>query len=317
MNRTREDFCINLLDDALSRGLDPEGIAARFVRYFNLSGHPTVPKLTVLLKERGFGTVTGKCRESLDVKGIHFSSPGGGYDIHYRDDLWEGSKEHTVLHETYEIIDETLCDLYSGAAPVRRVCRQADRFAAAALMPPDMFSLFAESSGFDVVALQGMYQRAYSSIAIRLAEVMRRQPLMVVLYEHKEKGEPRRWPPIATLDDFTAKVVVRTPGFRIRMQRRPLSILRGLLPRRGAPPAPGSVAERVILTGRPVHVERVSGYDLWRNDDVTVAARPVIWHGRRVAKIAVVAVPYRDRSVLAPQLGHACFERIPHAHQVL
>ena len=137
MNRTREDFCINLLDDALERGLDPEGVAARFVRYFNVSGHLTVPELTVLLRETGFGTVTGKCRESLDVKGIHFSSPGGGYDIHYRDDLWEGSKEHTVLHETYEIIDETLCDLYSGSAPVRRVCRQADRFAAAALMPPN------------------------------------------------------------------------------------------------------------------------------------------------------------------------------------
>ena len=316
MKGTRVDFCRDLLDEALELGLDPEGVAARFVRYFNVSGHPTVPELTVLLEETGFGTVTGVCRESLDVKGIHFSSPGGGYDIHYREDLWEGSKEHTVLHETYEIIDETLCDLYSGSAPVRRVCPQADRFAAAALMPPDMFSLFSEASGFDVVALQGMYQRAYSSVALRLAEVMRHQPLLAVLYERKEKGEPRRWPPTATLHDFTAKVVARTPGFRIRLQRRPLSSLRGLLPRRDAPPVPGSVAERVILTGRPVYVERVSGYDLWRNDDVTVAARPVVWHGR-VAKIALVAVPYRDRSVLAPQLGHACFERIPHAHQVL
>ena len=316
MNGTRVDFCQDLLDDALERGLDPEGIAARFVRYFNVSGHPTVPELTVLLSEAGFGEVSGTCRESLDAKGIHYSSPYGGYDIHYREDLWEGSKEHTVLHETYEIIDETLCDLYSGSVPLRRVCRQADRFAAAALMPPATFSLFAEASGFDVVALQETYQRAYSSVAIRLAEVMRHQPLLAVLYEHREKGDPRLWPPTTTLDDFTAKVVVRTPGFRLRMQKRPLSYLRGLLPRRGAPPAPGSVAERVILTGRPVYVERVSGYDLWRNDDVTLAARPVIWYGR-VAKIAVVAVPYRDRSVLAPQLGHAYFERILRAHQVL
>jgi hypothetical protein len=308
------DFCQNLLDDALDRGLDPEGVAARFVRYFNVSGHPTVPELTVLLKEAGFGTVTGRCLETM--KGIHYSAPGGGYDIHYRDDLWEGSKEHTVLHETFEIIDETLCDLYSGSVPVRRVCRQADRFAAAALMPPDVFSPFAEASGFDVVALQGMYQRAYSSVAIRLAEVMRHQPLLAVLYERKQKGEPWEWPLTATPDDFTAKVVARTPGFRLRMQKRPFYYLRGLLPRRHAPPAPGSVAERVILTGRPVYVERVSGYDLWRNDDVTVAARPVVWHGR-VAKVALVAVPYRDRSVLAPQLGHARFERVPHAHQVL
>lgn len=316
MNGTRVDFCQDLLDDALVRRLDPEGVAARFVRYFNVSGHPTMDELTALLEQTGFGTVTGKCRESLDVKGIHFSSPDGGYDIHYREDLWEGSKEHTVLHETYEIIDETLCDLYSGSAPVRRVCWQADRFAAAALMPPDVFSPFAEASGFDVVALQEMYQRAYSSVAIRLAEVMRHQPLLAVLYEHREKGDPRLWSPTATLGDFTAKVVVRTPGFRLRMQKRPLYYLRGMLPRRGAPPTPGSVTERVILTGRPVYVERVSGYDLWRNDDLTLAARPVVWYGR-VAKIALVAVPHRDRSVLAPQLGHAAFERIPHAHQVL
>ena len=315
MNGTRRDFCINLLDDAPERGLDPEGIAARFVRYFNVPARPTMEQLTVLLEETEFGTVTGQCRESLDVKGIHFSSPNGGYDIHYREDLWEGSKEHTVLHETYEIIDETLCELYSGAVPPRRVCWQADRFAGAALMPPDMFSLFAETSGFDAVALQEMYQRAYSSVAIRLAEVMRHQPLLAVLYEHRERGDPRLWPS-STLGDFTAKVVARTPGFRIRMQRRPLSYLRGMLPRRGTPPAPGSVAERVILTGRPVYVERVSGYDLWQNDDLTVAARPVLWYGR-VAKIAIVAVPHRDRSVLAPQLGHTCFERIPHAHQVL
>ena len=58
---------------------------------------------------------------------------------------------------------------------------------------------------------------------------------------------------------FKATVVARTPGFRLRANRRPLSCLRGLLPRRGDPPIPGSVAERVALTGRPVCVERVRG----------------------------------------------------------
>ena len=63
-------------------------------------------------------------------------------------------------------------------------------------------------------------------------------------------------------------------------------------------------------------MERVSGYDLWRADDVAVAARPVTWRGR-LAKIAVVAVPYRERSVLSPQLGQAPFERVLEAHQVI
>ncbi len=183
-------------------------------------------------------------------------------------------------------------------------------------MQPYWFSLFAEASGFDVLALQRSYGRAYSSLTIRLAEVMRNQPLLAVLYERKEEGVPREWAVDPTPDLFRAKVVARTPGFRLRTRKRPLSYLRGLLPRRGAPPAQGSVAERVALAGRPVYVERVSGYDLWQNDDVTVAARPVNWHGR-LAKIAVVAVPYRDRSVLRPQFAHAYFERVPNAHQVL
>lgn len=115
---------------------------------------------------------------------------------------------------------------------------------------------------------------------------------------------------------FLAKVVARTPGLRLRTRKRSLCYLRGLLPRSGASPAQGSVTERVALTGRPVYVEKVSGYDLWQNDDVTVAARPTNWHGM-LAKIAVVAVQYRDRSVLRPRLAHAYFERVPHAHQVI
>ena len=72
----------------------------------------------------------------------------------------------------------------------------------------------------------------------------------------------------------------------------------------------------VLLTGSPVYVEKVSGYDLWQNNDATVAARPANWHGR-LAKIAIVSVPYRDRLVLRSQLAHAYFDRIPHAHQVI
>ena len=196
------------------------------------------------------------------------------------------------------------------------MCWQADAFAAAVLMQPEFFSLFAETTGLDVVALQKTYGRAYSSLTLRLAEVMKHQPLLSVLYEREEEGTPHQWSVNHAPSQFIAKVVARTPGFRLRLRNRPLSCLRGLLPRRGSPPAPCSVAERVILTGRPVYIERVSGYDLWRADDISVAARPVRWHGR-LAKVCLVAVPYRDRSVLSPQLGQASFEHIPEAYQVI
>ena len=76
------------------------------------------------------------------LKGVHFGAPRGEYDIYYREDLWDGAKAHTVLHEAYEIIHETLCALHSDDPPERSVCREADRFAAAVLMPPETFAAY-------------------------------------------------------------------------------------------------------------------------------------------------------------------------------
>ena len=128
MTVTLDDFCHKLLDDELFRErLEPERLAAAFADFFRLSGRPTVAGLTALLQDAGFGTVSGMALDGL--KGVHFGAPRGEYDIYYREDLWDGAKAHTVLHEAYEIIHETLCALYSDDPPERSVCREADRFA--------------------------------------------------------------------------------------------------------------------------------------------------------------------------------------------
>ena len=212
MTVTLDDFCNRLLDDELFRErLDPERLAAVFTEFFHLSARPTVMELAALLRDAGFGTVTG--RELDGLKGVHFGAPRGEYDIFYREDLWDGAKAHTVLHEAYEIIHETLCALHSDDPPERRVCREADRFAAAVLMPPEIFSAYALASGLDVVALQGMFQCSYASVAMRLAEVMRRQPLVALLYERKDKGDPAGWRDPVGPESLKATVVKRTAGF--------------------------------------------------------------------------------------------------------
>ena len=315
---TLDGFCAGLMNGGRPGDrLHPAGIAREFVEFLGLSPFPDMDEIKTLLERAGVATIVIS-HDTGGFRGYHTGEKDGVYEIVIDASESESTQEYTALHEAYEIVRERLHDLYPhvGAPHGRTKCRQADRFAAAALMQPYWFSLFAEASGFDVVALQRTYGRAYSSLTIRLAEVMRHQPLLAVLYERKEKGYPHEWTADAPSEVFKVKVVARTPGFRLRTLRRPLSNLRGLLPRRGAPPAQCSVAERVILTDRPVYVERVSGYDLWQNDDVTVAARPVRWNGR-LAKVAVVAVPYRDRSVLRPQLAHAYFERVTQAHQVI
>ena len=288
MTKTREDFCRELLDDEFLPldSLDTEQLAARFVRYFELSGRPTLDELRAMLRRAGFGEVSD--REMNGLKGAHIGQPRGHYDIYYRQGLWDGSSTYTVIHETYEIIHETLCDMHSGSPPERRVCREADRFAAAVLMQPEAFTLFAEASGFDVLALQRQYRCSYAAVTIRLAEVIRAQPLMAVLYEREEKGDPAGWtePPA-----LWATVARRTRGFGTPVSF-PICGERGGLPRRGRSLPSGSLAERAVRYGRTQYAH---------DDGYAAIARPVIWKGK-LAKVVVVAVPDQDCGVLGPQM---------------
>ncbi len=286
MSAAREDFCHDLLDDDLANGnVSPEDMAARFVSYFGVPDRPTMPALEALLEDAGFGSVSGARLDSL--KGVHFGGRGGGYEIYYRHDLWDGAREHTVLHETYEIICETLCDQVTGSPLNRSVCREADRFAAAVLMQPGTFSRMAEESGLDVLALQRAYRCSYASVTLRLAEVMSDIPLMTILYERDERGKPEGWtePP-----ELRATVVRRTRGFGTPRSEL-LRGTRGGVPLRGRRPSPGSLADRAVGTGRAEYDE---------DGALAAIAKPVIWRGR-LAKVAVVAVPYRHRAALAPQ----------------
>ena len=238
-----------------------------------------------MLKRAGFGEVSG--RRHLDVKGIHYSAPGGGYDIHYREDLWAGTQDYSVLHETYEIIHETLCDMHSGSPPERAVCTHAERFAAAVLMQPRAFQPLALEWGLDVLKLQRAFLCSYAAVTIRLAEVLRDPPLMAVLYAREDGSDPAGWTePL----DLRAKVVRQTRGFGT--PAFPICGYRGGVPRRGRPIPPGSLAAQAARYGTARYAH-AGGY--------AVIARPVIWK-EKPTKVVVVAVPDRDASVLDPQV---------------
>ena len=159
------------------------------------------------------------------------------------------------MHETHEIIYEILAEVVrADPIPKRRACREADRFAAAVLMQPGPFSAYALATGLDVVALRGHYDLSYAALALRLGEVMRSQPMLAVLYERRERGDPGLWVEIPSMETFRASVAVRTPRFGVRDSRM-LCGARGLMPVRGRPLSPGSAAERVVLTGRACYAE--------------------------------------------------------------
>ena len=286
-------FCHWYMDDAETAGTrSPTVLARAFVDFFGLSGFPRLATITALLQRAGVArAVSAHLPDSL--RGLHVGTGNGGYLIQYQAAEWPGAQEHTILHETYEILRERLHELYPrvGRPRGQRLCREADAFAAAVLMQPEPFACFAARTGFDVVALQRLYQRSYASLALRLAEVMGHQSLLTVLYERQAHGSPHRWAPAPMTEVLRATVVAPTPGFSRRTPRSER------LPRRGRPPARGSVVMRVALQGQSVYVEQVNGSALGYADDLTIAARPVTWQGR-LAKVTLVAVPYR--TVTAP-----------------
>ena len=286
MNRTREEFCRILLDDHPQKALDPETLAARFVRYFDVPARPSMEQLKALLKRTGFGEVSGS--RHMDAKGIHYSSPNGGYDIHYREDLWEGTQHYSVIHETYEIIYETLCDMESGSPPDRKVCTQAERFAAAVLMQPRAFEPLALEWGLDVLKLQQAFQCSYAAVSIRLAEVLRNPPLMVVLYAREDESDIKNG---AGPSELRVKVARRTRGFGTPNDF-PICGSRGGIPRRGRPIPEGSLAEQAAryLTAR---------YAQYGN--YAALARPVIRQGK-LKRVVVVAVPESCAAILGPQM---------------
>ncbi len=288
MSETLGGFCRDLLEDH-EQGirLDPETVAARFVDCFGVSAFPTLDELTGLARRTGLGEVLeGKQMDGL--RGAHIGQPGGEYHIYYRDDLWEGSKAQTLAHEIYEIILEHMGVKDSGGPPDPLVCLRAERFAVSVLMQPGVFAPCAQASGLVVVALHDRFGSSYASAALRLAEVVRRPPLLVVLYGHSEKGDPALWPGGDDLARLRAKVVKRTGGFRARRSQL-IGGWRGGMPHKDRAIPPGSLAELAAQSGETECAEA---------DGLAVVATPVVWKGR-LAKVAVVAVPGEYRDALA------------------
>lgn len=300
MNATLDRFCDHLASQSSNhRRLEAGFAAGEFVRFFGLSSRPKLEDIKGLLREIGAGSVTPKMLPG-GLRGAHVPRGVGGYEIHHLPDDWRGGIEQTLLHETYEIIYENLGNSYGNSSTVKRICREAQRFAAAVLMQSATFEAFAIATGLDIIALQKQFQCSYASVTLRLGEVLSSQPLLAVLYQRRERGRPSSWCLAPEPSDFSASVVVRTPGFGAR-DSRILCGARGSMPRRGSVPYLGSMAARVALDGGAGYAEMEPDRNGGRAGDFAVVAKPVTWAGR-VAKVAIVAVPFRYRYLLSPQL---------------
>lgn len=200
-------------------GLGPARIAREFVRYAGLPAFPDFGELCAKLLSMEIGSILPSNHLPPDMRGLHYRLDSDSYEITYAMGASEGARSFTVLHETHEIIYEILAEIFDQPCPKRRACREADRFAAPVLMRPGPFSPHALATGLDVVALRGHYDLPFAALALRLGEVMRSQPMLAVLYERRERGDPGLWVEIPSMETYRASVAVRTPRFGVRDSR--------------------------------------------------------------------------------------------------
>jgi len=298
-------------------GISPDDMASEFVSHSSLSSLPGFTELHTALRRYGVGDITPADLSAGKLKGHHFSYRGASYTVLYDRELWQGSIEHVMLHELYEIICEKcerICSDYR-VPPVPRICSQANRFAAAVLMQPGIFLTALLETGLDLVGLHHRFQKSYSSVAIRAVEVLNernrdlsfdeRIDLMVAIYERVEEGKPNEWGPCCP-DGFVVTYAPRTQGFRPGLLARRSGnggprYMAHLLPQRGDGVSASSIAFKVIQNGRCHYLNRLSGFDLWGDSDLAFIAQPVWWFGH-LAKVILVGVRAKDGHLLDVQV---------------
>lgn len=313
-------FCAAVLRRPTFPGdISPSQLAEEFVRHFRLTGFPRMARLVELIRKERVGDVAPMDLPD-DMRGAHAGFRPEPYRVYYDSKDWSGAWEHTVLHEIYEIIQEKFRDMCPAYALPRKdvLDRRADRFAAEVLMQPALFDAFLRGSGLDLALAARSYGRSYSSVAIRLAEVMKEQPLLAAVYARSEHGEPEEWTEPDQPEDFVATTVACTAGFRAatpRLAGQPSSCASVEVFRRGEPPQPGSAVALAIRWGEAVYVERLAGHDSVEGAmDLVALARPLMRLGR-VARVILLALPWKDRALLEPQVMRVSPRRAERACQ--
>jgi len=188
----------------------------------------------------------------------------------------------------------------------------ADRFAAAVLMQPEVFTAAVMQTGLDICSLRRYFRnRSYASVAIRTRELFRPPfiaedvDFMITIYDRENNGDPHHLDLYCCPEDFHVSCVVKTPGIRLSKSKTHANFRSYLWPRRlfsvvGERPAPGFIVDEVINEDGPVYYEEIR-FDLLGANHMSLLARPVHWFGR-LAKIVVVAVRQKDSYLLEKQL---------------
>ena len=312
-----QDFCeAMLVIYGRPEAMDVGALAGQFVESFGLSSNPDLEELQLQLD--AYNRVASIQPGHLGgLAGCHYLDRRKRLNIEYEANDWEGRTEFSVVHECYEAIQETFEDLVPGYRARRNpsnLCMnpEADRFAAAVLMQPEVFTAAVMQTGLDICLLRRYFRnRSYASVAIRTRELFHPPYIpedvdfMIAIYDREGNADPQQLGSRCCPEDFHVSCVVKTPGIRLSNSKTHANFKSYLLPRRlfsiaGERPSPGFIVDETINENGPIYYEEIR-FDLLGANQMSLLARPVHWFGR-LAKIIVVVVRQKDSHLLEKQL---------------
>jgi hypothetical protein len=228
-------------------------------------------------------------RFPLNMRGFHDVFEGDR-NIYYKEGDTISGIENTILHEFREMIEPVFAELCPGYEPLDDVHVAANMFAAAVLLPRDEFREKVYETGFDVVALSGLYSKSCSQVLLRMGEVLQGKLFFYgALYESIDSpGSDWRvtyWTESRNEDFLEANV--NGAGW--------------LFPRKGTAVVPGSLVDMAIEGKRPHLARRITLLDDMDDEGLAALASPLIISGLP-ARVALVVLLDENRELLAPQI---------------
>lgn len=283
------EFCRYLLEYESQRCADPVALGDIFREFYEIERTLTLKKTIYMIWSLGIDI---EVADYLSTGGTNMRANGKWY-IHYSAKDRPATQKFTVFHELFEVIHKSLAMLDSDISELKepQLSQSADRFAAAALIPPKFFLSEVNSTGYDLVKMSTDLELSHQCLLIALGQHLGEIPFVGALYEYRpeaDKGEPRT----ASIGNYLATVVVKTP------QTRGVKQLCGLqtVPSRNSRPKAGSLVCSVITGGRPM---------LWQStipgDMPLILVRPLLSSGQEPYKVILLAVAGSEYNAISLQ----------------
>lgn len=265
---------------------DPRLLAGLFREFFGLEGTPRLSRVLDLMSSLD---VTLEEVQYLDTGAVNMWKDG--WHVHFAFKDPPGTQKFDLLHEAYEIVDKTFKDMLAGYSGIREplLSRNADRFAAAVLMPPEFISGKMSESGSDPVLLGEELELSHQALLVAFAERLQDIPFVGALWDRDHAGSGS--PPV--LEDFKAAFVTRSvPAHHARMLCASQPV-----PKKGSNVSVGSLACLALKSGLPVlcRPEESGG-------SAAVLLRPMPWRGHDLGRVLLVAVLDEEYHLLQPQV---------------